>query len=88
MEKIAFYDESEGREAFFYVLEQTKLAGDEFLLVTDDDSGEGECYVMKKVKSEEGEKQQEFYEIVEDEDKLEDLGKIFEQLMDDTTIVR
>ena len=70
----------------FYVLEETKLNGRNYLLVTDaeDDEEEAECYILKDM-SDEGDADA-LYEFVEDESELEGLMKIFDELLDDVDI--
>ena len=78
--KITLVDDEQTLE--FYVLEETKLNGSDYLLVTDDE--EGDCYILKDM-SREGEADA-LYEFVEDEAELEGLMKIFEELLDDVDI--
>ena len=48
MEKIKFtLDTQESVE--FYVLEQTKLGGSQYILVTDTQEGDGEALILKEV---------------------------------------
>jgi hypothetical protein len=67
----------------FYVLEQTKLNGFTYLLVTDaeEDDEEGNAYILKDLSAEDSEAA--LYDIVEDEKELELIAKIFEELLDD-----
>ncbi len=86
MEKIVFHDEIDGQDIELYVLEQTTLAGEDYLLVTEDaDSDEAECYIMRMVNSDESDGDA-VYEFVEDDAKLNALGKVFEELLEDTDI--
>ena len=82
--KITLVDDEETLE--FYVLEETKLNGSDYLLVTDaeDEEEEADCYILKDM-SREGEADA-LYEFVEDEAELEGLMKIFEELLDDVDI--
>lgn len=66
----------------FYVLEQTKLNGCKYLLVTDseEEDEEGTAYILKDISSEEEEAA--LYHMVEEEQELELVGKIFEELLD------
>ncbi|MBR6614945.1 MAG: DUF1292 domain-containing protein [Lachnospiraceae bacterium] len=79
--KIILVDEEQTLE--FSVLEETKLNGRNYLLVTDaeDDEAEADCYVLKDM-SEEGD-EDALYEFVEDENELEAIWKVFEALMDE-----
>lgn len=80
MEKIKFtLDTQESVE--FYVLEQTKLGGNQYILVTDTQEGDGEALILKEV-SEQGLKES-VYEIVEDDTELEAVAAVFENLLDD-----
>jgi len=67
----------------FYILEQTKLNGYTYLLVTDaeEDDEDGNAYILKDLSTEKDEAA--LYDMVEDEDELELIGKIFEELLDD-----
>lgn len=79
--KITLVDDEQTLE--FYVLEETKLNGSDYLLVTDAED-EADCYILKDM-SREGEADA-LYEFVEDEAELEGLMKIFEELLDDVDI--
>ena len=70
--KITLVDDDQTLE--FYVVEETKLNGANYLLVTDaeDMSGADESDAL--------------YEFVEDEDELEGLMKIFAELLDDVDL--
>ncbi len=79
-EKIVF-ESDEGREEFF-ILEQTMLGGINYIAVTDDlDSDDGEFLILKEIPSEEDDLVS--YEIVEDENELSSVIKIFDELIED-----
>lgn len=82
--KITLVDEEQTIE--LYVVEETKLNGINYLLVTDaeDDEEEGDCYILKDMSN--AEDADALYEFVEDEEELEGLMKIFEELLDDVDI--
>ena len=81
-ERIVFQtDEGEVR---FYVLEQTRVAGVNYILVTDSDEDEAECLILKDVSDEAG--MEAVYEIVEDDQTLEALQKVFSERLEDTDI--
>lgn len=82
-EKIVFHTEDGDVE--FFVLEETKIGGTNYLLVTDSEEEEAECYILQD-NSAQGEAEA-VYEMVEDDDKLEALSKVFAQLMDDVEII-
>ncbi len=80
METVKFYDEDSKEEIEFFVLEQTRLNGNTYLLVTEEAEGDSEAFIMEEVKGEEDEL---VYEMVEDDEVLEGLAKIFAELLDD-----
>lgn len=84
MQSINFITD-EGEEIPFYIIEQTTLAGKDFLLVTDSDTQEDEAqvYIMQEISDQDD---QTIYEFVEDEAQLEELSKVFEELLDDVDI--
>ena len=77
--KITLVDDDQTLE--FYVVEETKLNGANYLLVTDaeDDDEEGDCYILKDMSG--ADESDALYEFVEDEDELEGLMKIFAELV-------
>ncbi|MDF2801598.1 MAG: hypothetical protein K0S61_1501 [Anaerocolumna sp.] len=84
--KVTFTSE-DNEETDFYVLEQTKLNGITYLLVTEteeDDEEEGTAYILKDMSSEEDESS--LYTFIEDEEELDLVAKIFEELLEDTDI--
>ena len=82
MEKITFQSEDVIIE--FFVEEQTTVAGITYLLVSDSQEDEANAYIMKDV-SEEGSTEAS-YEMVEDEDELIAVSKVFEQMLDDVDL--
>ena len=76
----------DGEQAEFYVLEQTRVNGVNYLLVADSEEDDGECLILKDMASEE--EQESLYEIVEDEQELSAVLTVFEQLLDDVEIER
>lgn len=82
-EKIVFTTD-DGEEIEFYVLEETKLAGESYLLVTDSDEEEANALILKEIQ---GESQDDrIYDTVDNEQELEALSKVFEELIDDIDI--
>lgn len=82
--KITLVDDEQTIE--FYVVEETRLNGMNYLLVTDaeDDEEEGDCYILRDMSG--AEDADALYEFVEEEEELEGLMKIFEELLDDVEI--
>ena len=67
----------DGGAVDFYVLEETRINGMSYLLVTDaaDDDEEGECYILKDLS--ESDDADALYEFVEDDNEIDYLFKIF-----------
>jgi len=86
MEKIIFMSDEFGEEVEFFVLEQTKVNGVSYILVTDSEEDDAECLILKDMSS--AEEMDSIYEIVEDEVELTALLKIFEELLEDVDIER
>ena len=81
MEKVRFtLDTQESVE--FYVLEQTKLSENQYLLVTDVQEGDGDALILKEVVMGEG-KTESVYEVVEDDTELGAVAAVFESLLED-----
>ena len=49
MEKICFTPPDGSEAVWFYVLEQTRIGGHNYILVTDSEEGDGEAYIMKDI---------------------------------------
>ncbi len=83
MEKIRFEAE-DGVSVEFYVEEQTKIQGTSYLLVSDSMDEEATAYVLKDI-SEDG-SSEACYEMVEDEEELQAVFKVFEQMLEDVDL--
>ena len=84
MEKVRFtLDTQESVE--FYVLEQTKLSENQYLLVTDVQEGDGDALILKEVVMGEG-KTESVYEVVEDDTELGAVASVFENLLEDVEL--
>ncbi len=82
MEKITF--QAVGEEPVdFYVLEQTTVAGVNYILVTEDEDGDCDALILKDLSS--AEDTEADYVIVEDEKELNAVAQIFENLLDDVS---
>ena len=85
METVQFFDEESNTYIDFYVLEQTKIAGVNYILVTDCEDGDGEALILKDLSKPED--TESIYAIVDEEDELEALAGIFEDLLEDVELV-
>ena len=84
MDKISFTLDETGEEVLFYVLEETRLNGTDYILVTDSKDGDGEALILKDLSSD-GDSEA-LYEIVDDDRELQGVMEIFGQLLEDTDI--
>lgn len=82
-DKIVFTTE-DGEQIEFYVLEETKLAGESYLLVADSDEEEANALILREIQGEN--EDDTIYDTVDDEEELEALSKVFEELLDDIDI--
>ena len=84
MEKIKFaFGDGNGEDEFF-VLEQTKINGATYILVTDSEEDDAECLILKETGVEE--QTDKMYEIVEDDTELLAVSKVFEELLEHVSI--
>lgn len=85
MEKIRFqFADSEG-SAEFFVLEQTRINGRDYILVTDSEDGDGEAFILRDL-SGDGD-QEAIYAAVDDEEELEAISKVFGEMLEDVDLV-
>lgn len=84
MEKVKFtFGDGSGEDEFF-VLEETKINGSAYILVTDSQDDEAQCLILKEVS---GPSQADtVYEIVEDDTELQAVSKVFEELLENVNI--
>lgn len=84
MEKITF-QLNENDKVEYYVLEQTKLAGETYLLVTDTEEGDGEALILRQISgTEDGE-----FGYTDDltDEEMDAVVPIFENLLDDVEFI-
>ena len=82
MEKIKFIPDGEEEAAEFFVLEQTRLHGVNYLLVTEsaEETEDADAYILKDLSADED--TEAIYEFVDDDEELRTVSEIFEKLMD------
>ena len=68
------------------MLEQTKVNGASYILVTDSEDGDAQCLILKDTSKEAS--SDSVYEIVEDDVELTAISKVFEELLEDVEIER
>lgn len=85
MEKITFYpEEANGEAVSFFVLEQTRIGGVNYILVTEEEEGDSEALILKDL-SADGEAES-VYAIVEDDEELSAVADVFSNMMEDITL--
>ena len=80
MDKIKFVAPDTQEAAEFFCLEQTQINNQNYLLVTEEEDGDSDAYILKEISSE-GE--DAVYEMVEEDAELEAIGKVFSELIED-----
>ena len=83
MEKVTFVDPVTKDELQFFVTEETKINGVRYLLVTEEEDGDCEAYILKEVAAGE---ENSVYEMVEEDTELAAVGNIFAELIEDVDI--
>ncbi len=83
MEKIKFQS-PDGTVEEFYIEEQTMIGGVSYLLVSDSMDEEATAYILKDVST--GTELEACYEMVEDDEELQAVYKVFEQMLDDVDL--
>lgn len=83
MEKLRFELE-DGTVVDFYVEEQTRVNGTNYLLVTDSQDDEADAYILKDISEDADEVAN--YVMVEDDVELAALSRVFQEMLDDTEI--
>ncbi len=83
MEKVKFVSE-DGSEIEFFVEEQTRVNGIDYLLVSDSDEDEANAYIMKDVSPSTAPEAE--YVMVEDEIEFDAIAGIFAQMLDEVDL--
>ena len=83
MEKLTFVTEDQ-ESVDFYIIEETRVNGINYLLVTeseDEEDEEAEAYILKDTSK--AEDTEAVYEFVESEEALDAVSRIFAELLED-----
>lgn len=85
-ERMITLETDDGEQVDFYVLEETRINGMNYLLVTDSEAedDDGECYILKDLSK--PEEEDATYEFVEDDAEMDYLFQIFSELMEDMDV--
>ena len=76
-------DPDTNEEIEFFVVEETQLNGQKYLLVTEEEDGDSDAYILREIADKEDDV---IYELVEEEAELTAIGKIFAELIEDADI--
>lgn len=85
LERIVF-NTDDNEDVEFYVLEQTMINGINYLLVADSDNEEDEANALILREKTVIDNKDTIYDVVEDEEELLSISKIFVELVDDIDI--
>ena len=80
MEKITFTAD-DGTKEEFYIEEQTRINGINYLLVSDSMQNEANAYILKELPASQGEERA--YVMAEDEVEFEAVSGVFSHMLDD-----
>ena len=84
LEMITFRPEGE-ETVEFYVLEQTRIGGHNYILVTDVEEGDGDALILKDM-SQDGE-EESIYDVVSDDEELEAVSGVFADMLEDVDLI-
>lgn len=84
MEEKIILTGDNGEELELYILESTRIGGADYILVSDVETGDGNCYILKDKSDSQDE--EAVYEIVEDEKELDYLLNLFAELLEDVDL--
>jgi hypothetical protein len=73
-----------GEELPVYVLEETTINQQKYLLVTEESEGDTDAFILKEIASDDTDVT---YEILEDDTEFEAVVKIFQELVEDSTFL-
>ena len=82
-DKIVFTTD-DGEEILLYVIEQTRISGVNYLLVSESEDEEAECVILRDTSTDAD--AEASYEIVEDDDTLTAVAGVFRELLEDTDL--
>ncbi len=85
MEKLIF-TAAEGEDAAeLYILDQAKLQGNTYLLVTDSEDGDGDAMILRENSQTQG--KESLYDIVEDDTEIDSVLVLFKDTLEELGIM-
>ena len=85
MDKISLVSTDSAQAEEFYVLDEVKLGGKMYLLVTEEEEGDGMCLILRDDADKDSE--ESLYTIVEDEDELSAVLLLFSDKLEELGIL-
>ena len=85
LEKITFNPNGD-EPVDFFVLDQTRIGGYNYILVTDFEEGDGEALILKDM-SQDGDEESVFT-IVSEDQELNAVASVFESMLEDVKFVQ
>ena len=83
MDKIVFRPDGEA-PVDFYVLEQTRLGGKDYILGTDAPEGDAEALILRDMSA--SDDAEAVYEIVTEDEELNAVAAVFENMLEDVEL--
>lgn len=83
MQEKLFFEGENGVDEF-YVLAQTRISGINYILAADSDEDDAGCIILKDTS--ESEDTNSVYDLVEEEEEINAIIKVFEELLEDVDI--
>ena len=85
MEKLIFTPEGEEKIELF-IIEQTTIGGVNYYLATETEEGDSDALILKDLSKKEDE--EAVFVVVDDDNELDAVAKVFESILDDVSFVR
>jgi uncharacterized protein YrzB (UPF0473 family) len=86
MDNSIIFETENGEKITFYVEEETRVNGINYLLVSDSTDDSANAYILKDTSDDSDEEAD--YVMVEDDDEFDAVAALFEKMMEDTDILR
>lgn len=83
MNSLTFTDPLTGDREEFFVIEETVLSGITYLLVSLEEEGDSDALILKALPGDDAEI---IYEVVDNDEEMEAISRIFMEILDDTLI--
>ena len=83
--QIIVKDEESGEDVSLFVIEETELSKEKYLLVAESEDDDADAMILHEV-SEDPASGDVSYEVVTDDTLLQSLGKVFSELLSETEV--